>query len=93
VALKFREELIAAREACITPELPVKFHDAPASPIEFYIRQLENVRRIYEHHKLKDVTTMSPAEREEYRVSVWIWYDGPELFLSRIDRLKKNSSN
>jgi hypothetical protein len=73
---RFREELNRKfRERLETSPEALKFREAlrartarqPESPLEFYISQLEDVRRIYEDYARKDITTMSPNEREEYR--------------------------
>ena len=37
------------------------------TPESFYQEQLELVRKIYEVFAAKDVTTLSPKEREQYR--------------------------
>ena len=75
-ALKFREELIAAREASITPELPVKPPEPltieeryRAFPVEGrYQVHINMVHELYAKYALKDITTMSPKEKEDYRV-------------------------
>jgi hypothetical protein len=65
---KFRERLETSPEALKFREaLRARIARQPESPLEFYISQLEDVRRIYEDYARKDITTMSPNEREEYR--------------------------